>query len=42
MIVHKMWTATEGKWPSLKTWRREGWYLFGIVPLLVRDVTARP
>lgn len=33
MIVHKMWTATKGEWPNLKQWRREGWYLFGVVPL---------
>jgi len=39
MIVHKMWTAGTGHYT---TWRREGWYLFGIVPLFVRDVTARP
>lgn len=38
MIVHKMWTATKGR----DYWRREGWFLFGVVPLFIRDVTARP
>lgn len=42
MIVHKMWTATKGEWPAQKSWRREGWFLFGALPLFVRDVTARP
>lgn len=42
MIVHKMWTATKGRAYYAKSWRREGWYLFGVVPLLIRDVTARP
>lgn len=42
MIVYKMWIASKGEGALLRAWRREGWFLFRIVPLLTRDVTARP
>jgi hypothetical protein len=42
MIVYKMWTAAKGEGMLLRTWRREGWFLFGVVPLFTRDVTSRP
>ena len=39
MIVHKFWKATR-KWPSGQVrdqWLREGWFLFGFIPLYIRD-----
>lgn len=41
MFVHKMWTASKSAGHYV-TWRREGWFLFGVLPLFIRDVTARP
>lgn len=39
MLVHKLWISTR-KWPhgSVKDkWLREGWFLFGFIPLYIRD-----
>lgn len=39
MIVHKFWRATR-KWKDgcvKDTWLREGWFLFGIIPIYIRD-----
>lgn len=40
MIVKNRWILTH-HFESQK-WVREGWYLFGIIPLYLRDVTPRP
>jgi hypothetical protein len=37
MIIHKLWKAKRG----YDTWLREGWFLFGLIPLYVRDVQNR-
>lgn len=38
MIVHKFWKAKRkiGTYVS-DTWLREGWFLFGFIPLYIRD-----
>jgi hypothetical protein len=49
MIVHKTWIAANKFYGrglkrrdnAGKQWQREGWYLFGLIPLYVRDVTQR-
>ena len=41
MIIHKKWM---GKWHGILRvyeWPREGWFLFGFIPLYVRDVSIR-
>lgn len=39
MIVKKIWTAhTHG---GTHEWYREGFYLFGFIPLYIRDLTTR-
>lgn len=39
MIVKKIWMAHGlGGTPS---WQMQGWYLFGIIPLYIRDVAPR-
>jgi hypothetical protein len=42
MIVHKLWKARR-KAGSFTTdeWFREGWFLFGIIPLYIRDRQSR-
>lgn len=35
MIVKKVWLQCRPG--GLSEWEREGWYLFGIVPLYIRD-----
>src|SRR5262245_58825907 len=40
MIVHKFWKATRrnGQYgPVTDRWLREGWFLFGFIPLYIRD-----
>ena len=40
MIVHKFWKATRriGKFGVVTDqWLREGWFLFGVIPLYIRD-----
>lgn len=39
MIVKKIWL--QRSFGGLREWQREGWYLFGIVPLYVRDTGPR-
>lgn len=50
MIVKKIWRAVwkdrssfdgGGRHRTIK-WRREGWFLFGVVPLYIRDAEPRP
>jgi hypothetical protein len=43
MIVYKLWVQKR-KIPfgnDYVEWRMEGWFLFGIIPLLKRDLTPR-
>lgn len=39
MIVHKFWKAKrKTSWGGVADeWLREGWFLFGIIPLYIRD-----
>lgn len=37
MIVKKMFSRCAGA----REWSQEGWYLFGILPLYVRDMQTR-
>lgn len=39
MIVHKFWKAKrKTSWGTTSdTWLREGWFLFGLIPLYIRD-----
>ncbi len=40
MIIKKVWVQVrDGGLPH--EWYREGWYLFGFLPLYVRDMTGR-
>lgn len=39
MIIHKTWLQT--KHGGRLEWQREGWYLFGFLPLYVRDLGPR-
>ncbi len=39
MIVKRVWKQTSQG--GLVSWYREGWYLFGFIPLYVRDLTDR-
>jgi hypothetical protein len=39
MIVKKIWTTREDGGSA--KWQREGWFLFGFIPLYVRDLTNR-
>lgn len=43
MIVRKMWKATRktSYGHTTDTWLREGWFLFGFIPLYVRDLQNR-
>ena len=39
MIIKRVWLqVAEG---GLREWRREGWYLFGVLPLYIRDIDPR-
>lgn len=37
MIVKRKWL--QGDKYGCREWEREGWYLFGIIPLYIRDLT---
>jgi hypothetical protein len=39
MIVHKFWKArrNRGAFTPDDIWLREGWFLFGFIPLYIRD-----
>lgn len=39
MIVKKIWYQTRKG--GLPEWQREGWYLFGFIPLYIRDMGSR-
>lgn len=39
MIVKKKWLQTRPF--TSPEWEREGWFLFGLIPLYIRDVTSR-
>lgn len=41
MVIHKEWLAGKGEWPARREWRREGWFLFGLIPLYIRDIDTR-
>lgn len=43
MIVHKMWKARRkmGRYRADDIWLREGWFLFGFIPLYIRDCQER-
>lgn len=44
MIVKKRWIKTKYSSNSFvirKKWAKEGWFLFGIIPLYIRDLTNR-
>lgn len=43
MIVHKLWKARRklGAWKNDDIWLREGWFLFGFIPLYIRDRQER-
>ncbi len=40
MLVHKFWKekrSWSAKGPGPDEWLREGWFLFGFIPLYIRD-----
>lgn len=39
MIIKKIWLQRRNG--GLNEWQREGWYLFGFLPLYVRDSGPR-
>lgn len=39
MIVYKAWVQSS-KYGS-RQWQREGWFLFGFIPLFTRDLQLR-
>jgi hypothetical protein len=44
MIVYKRWLARNWTWTDDESkfrWRREGWFLFGAIPLFIRDMETR-
>lgn len=42
MIIKKQWEARRVTANiTMHRWLREGWFLFGIIPLYVRDITPR-
>ncbi len=45
MIVKRVWLQTSTRYRGgvcgTASWYRHGWYLFGFIPLYVRDITDR-
>lgn len=43
MISYRRWKGKrKDRWGSLKdAWLRDGWFLFGFIPLFVRDIDHR-
>jgi hypothetical protein len=44
MIIHKLWQHTTHYRVTRNvkdSWLREGWFLFGFIPLYIRDRTNR-
>lgn len=39
MIIKKRWLQTS-RFGTVE-WEREGWYLFGLIPLYIRDLRPR-
>jgi hypothetical protein len=39
MLIKKVWIQTTKF--GMREWQREGWYLFGFLPLYVRDCHHR-
>lgn len=39
MIIKKVWLQT--RFGGVGEWEREGWYLFGFLPLYIRDTGPR-
>jgi hypothetical protein len=42
MVIHRLWrTQRKQKYSSFisEEWMREGWFLFGIIPLYVRTLS---
>lgn len=40
MIVKKIWIQPSKTNRNLE-WYQEGWFLFGVIPLYIRDMSAR-
>lgn len=41
MIVHKMWRVQGRRGTKDAGWDREGWFLFGLIPLYIRTTAHR-
>jgi hypothetical protein len=47
VIQKKMWLQSaitkgkNGEWGKYREWSMEGWFLFGFIPLYVRDTAPR-
>lgn len=42
MIIRKKWKARRKQgFTTLDVWMREGWFLFGFIPLYIRDIQER-
>jgi hypothetical protein len=42
VISHRIWKARRVEFGTTRDcWLREGWFLFGIIPLFIRDLEAR-
>lgn len=39
MLVKKVWLEVRKN--GLVEWERQGWYLFGLIPLYIRDMGPR-
>lgn len=39
MLTKRVWIQTSHR--GLRQWHREGWFLFGIIPIYVRDLQPR-
>jgi len=39
MIIKRKWLQTAAG--GLREWPMEGWYLFGLIPLYIRDCSPR-
>ena len=41
VIVYKNWIQQDKSRYSIREWQMEGWFLFGFIPLFVRDLQPR-
>jgi hypothetical protein len=39
MIIHKKWGSVRSEPPYIITEKKEGWFLFGFIPLYIRTIT---